>query len=160
MRVRDVLAAAVLAAGLLVTACAGPGTPVHDHGSVAGHLRIPFVPAATAGKTEVVPITVRVGERFSVKVDTSDGPFWWTRTGAPPDPRLVRLAGNFNDGSCSPGLVGCRVPYFHTLVARARGTTAMSWRYHAPGCAAAASASPSGRSCPAVTVVTFTITVR
>ena len=159
MRVRDVLAA-TLAAGLLVAACAGPRTPAHDHGSVAGHLSIPFVPAATAGKAEVVPVTVRVGERFSIKVDTSDGPFWWTQTGAPPDPRLVRLAGNFNDGSCSPGLVGCRVPYFHTLVARARGTTAMSWRYHAPGCAAAASASPPSRSCPAVTVVTFTITVR
>jgi hypothetical protein len=149
---------AVLAVSLLTASCAGPAA--HDHGRVAGHLSIPFVPAATAGKAEIIPVAVTVGERFSIKVDTSDGPYWWTQAGAAPDPRLVRLAGNFSDGSCSPGLVGCRVPYFHTLIARARGTTAMSWRYHAPGCVTApVTATPPGIACPAVTLVTFTITI-
>ncbi len=152
---------AMLAISLLLAACGGPASPAHDHGRVAGHLAIPFVPAATPGKAEIIPIAVTVGERFSIKVDTSDGPYWWTQSGAAPDPRLVQLAGNFNDGSCGPGLVGCRVPYFHTLIARARGTTAMSWRYHAPGCVTApATATPPGMACPAVTLVTFTITIR
>jgi hypothetical protein len=152
---------ATLAVSLLITACGSPAGPAHDHGRVAGHLTIPFVPAATTGKAEIIPISVTVGERFSIKVDTSDGPYWWTQSGTAPDPRLVRLAGNFNDGSCSPGLVGCRVPFFHTLFARARGTTAMSWRYHSPGCAATTgTATPPGRACPPVTLVTFTITIR
>ena len=151
---------AMLAVSLLVAACTGPAGPGHDHGRVAGHLSIPFVPATTSGTAEIVPIAVTVGERFSIKVDTSDGPYWWTEAGTAPDPRLLRLAGNFNDGSCSPGLVGCRVPYFHTLVARARGTTTMSWRYHAPGCVPApATATPPGLACPAMTLVTFTITI-
>ncbi len=50
---------------------------------------------------------------------------------------------------------------FHTLTARARGTTVMSWRYHAPGCVVApAKATPLGLACPPVTLVTFTITIR
>ena len=150
---------AMLAVSLVITACSGGGSG-HDHGRVAGHLTIPFVPAATTGKAEVIPIAATVGERFSIKVDTSDGPYWWTQAGTP-DPRLIRLAGNFNDGSCSPGLVGCRVPYFHTLTARARGTTVTSWRYHAPGCVtASATATPPGLACPPVTLVTFAITIR
>ncbi|HEY6276402.1 MAG TPA: hypothetical protein VIX86_08715 [Streptosporangiaceae bacterium] len=151
---------AALAVSLLMAACSGPHAPSHNHGVMAGHLTIPFEPAATAGKAEIIPIAVTVGQRFSIKVDTSDGPYWWAPVGPAPDPRLVRLVGNFNDGSCSPSLVGCRVPYFHTLSAHARGTTAMSWQYHDPGCVRApGTASPPSRLCPPVAIVTFTITI-
>jgi hypothetical protein len=155
---------AVFAAGLLTAAaCAGPGAPppAPDHGFVAGHLTIPFRPPATAAAADIIAITVSAGQRFSIKVDTSDGPYYWSQAGPGPDSRLLRLAGDFNDGKCAPALVGCRVPYFHTLIARVRGTTAMSWRYHDLTCPAAPkTASPPGGSCPAVTTVTFDITIR
>ncbi len=164
-RLVSVAALAVAAVVSLVTAvaCAGPAAPQprHDQGLVVAHLSIPFRPAAAAGKAEVIQIAVTVGQRFSIKVDTSDRPYYWSQAGTGPDPRLVRLAGNFDEGRCAPGLVGCRVPYFHTLVARGRGTTMVSWKYHDLRCEATPkSASPASGSCPSVTLVTFDIMVR
>src|ERR1022692_746413 len=145
---------------IAAAACAGPAA-ARDHGRVVAHLTIPFRPAAVTGKTEVIRVAVRSGQRFSVKVDTSDGPFYWNQTGRRPDARVVRLAGDFNEGSCASGMVGCRVPYFHTLLARARGTTTMSWQYHDLRCQAVRKRmTQATRSCPSVTVVTFDITVR
>lgn len=146
---------------LTAAACAGPGGQrAPDHGLVLAHLTIPFRPATASGKADLIQLTVKPGQRFSIKIDTSDGPYDWSQVTAP-DPRIARLAGNFDDGSCAPGLVGCRVPYFHTLIARTRGTTMMSWKYHDLRCEAAqAAASPPSRSCPTVTLVTFDITVR
>jgi hypothetical protein len=115
---------------------------------VVAHLAIPFRPAVAAGKADVIPIAVTAGQRFSIKVDTSDGPYAWSQAGTAPDPRTVTLAGNFNAGSCAPDLVGCRVPYFHTLITRGRGTTTMSWKYHDYRCAHAPKAAAAGsRSC-------------
>ncbi len=99
---------------------------------------------------------VSAGERFSIKVHTSDGPFWWTQQ-SKPDPGLVRLAGNFDEGSCPANAVGCRVPYFHTLIARHAGTTTMTWVYHAPSCQATPSAGSPG--CTAMATVRFDITI-
>ncbi|HUZ52621.1 MAG TPA: hypothetical protein VMU94_08825 [Streptosporangiaceae bacterium] len=145
---------------LAAAACAGPAA-ARDHGHVVAHLTIPFRPAAVTGKTEVIKVAVSSGQRFSVKVDTSDGPFFWNQTGSRPDPRVVRLAGDVNDGGCASGMVGCRVPYFHTLLARARGTTTMSWKYHDLRCQAVRKRmTQATRECPSVTVVTFYITVR
>jgi hypothetical protein len=144
---------------IAAAACAGPAA-ARDHGRVVAHLAIPYRPAAVTGKTEVIRVAVRSGQRFSIRIDTSDGPFYWNQTGRP-DSRVVRLAGDFNEGSCASGMVGCRVPYFHTLVARARGTATMSWRYHDLRCQALRKRmTQATRSCPSVTVVTFDITVR
>jgi hypothetical protein len=163
MNVRNWLTGAVFAASLLTAAaCASPGTPTaaHDHGFVAAHLTIPFRPPATAAAADIIAITVSAGRRFSIKVDTSDGPYYWSQEGPVPNPRLLRLAGDFNDGHCAPASVGCRVPYFHTLIARAAGTTAMSWRYHDLSCPPAPkAASPPSGSCPRLTTVTFDITI-
>jgi hypothetical protein len=165
------LTAAAVSGLLAVAACGGPATPSHDHGRVVAHLAIPFQPPVATGNPDIIRVTVTVGQRFSIKVDTSDGPFDWSQL-TRPDPRIAWLAGNFGDGSCAAGLVGCRVPYFHTLIARGRGTTAMSWKYHDLRCEAAqataspgpsaspgASARPGIGPCPSVTRVTFDITV-
>ncbi len=145
---------------LAAAACAGPAA-AQDHGRVVAHLTIPFRPASVTGQTEVIKVAVRSGQRFSVKIETSDGPFFWSQAGRWPDPRVVRLAGDFNDGSCASGMAGCRVPYFHTLLARARGTTTMSWKYHDLRCRSVRKRmTQATRSCPSVTVVTFDITVR
>jgi hypothetical protein len=146
---------------IAAAACAGPAA-AQDHGRVVAHLAIPFRPGAvTTGTTEVIRVAVNRGQRFSVKVETSDGPFFWNQTGRRPDPRVVRLAGDFNQGSCAAGMAGCHVPYFHTLLARARGTTTMSWRYHDLRCQAVRKRmTQATRSCPSVTIVTFDITVR
>jgi hypothetical protein len=144
---------------IAAAACAGPAS-AQDHGRVVAHLTIPFRPGAVTGTTEVIRVAVNRGQRFSVKVETSDGPFFWNQTGRP-DPRVVGLAGDFNQGSCAAGLAGCRVPFFHTLLARARGTTTMSWRYHDLHCQAVRKRmTQATRSCPSVTIVTFDITVR
>ena len=141
-------------------ACAGPAAAL-DHGRVVAQLTIPFRPAAVTGTTEVIRVAVNRGQRFSVKVDTSDGPFSWNQAGRWPDPRVVRLAGDFSQGSCASGMAGCRVPYFHTMLARARGMTTMSWRYHDLRCQAERKRmTQATRSCPSVTVVTLDITVR
>jgi hypothetical protein len=90
---------------------------------VVAELPIPLASPATP----VVNVAVSVGQRFSVKVDTSDGPYEWSEIGPAPDRQLVKLAGNFDDGHCDSKAVGCRVPYFHTLLAKTRGTTTMTW---------------------------------
>ena len=111
---------------LAVTACSGSSHRAsHDHGLVVAELPIPLASPAAP----VVKVAVTVGQRFSVKVDTSDGPYEWSQVGQAPDQKLVKVAGNFNDGHCDPKAVGCRVPYFHTLQAKARGTTTMTWHF-------------------------------
>jgi hypothetical protein len=112
-------------------ACSGSSPHVSkDHGEVVAELPIPLASPATP----VIKVDVSVGQRFSVKVDTSDGPFEWSEVGPAPDRHLVKLAGNFDDGHCDPKVVGCRVPYFHTLQAKARGTTTMTWHFQDFGC--------------------------
>jgi hypothetical protein len=56
-------------------------------------------------------------------------------------------------------MAGCRVPYFHTLIARGRGTTTLSWRYHNLRYTALPRPAQMRAECPAVTIVTFDITV-
>jgi hypothetical protein len=108
-----------------VTACGGSAAhgADRDHGVVVAELPIPL--ASSPGP--VVHVAVKVGQRFSVKVDTSDGPYEWSQVGPSPDRQLVKPTGDFNDGHCQAEAVGCRVPYFHTLQAKARGTTKMTW---------------------------------
>jgi len=149
---------AAIACTVMAAACGG-GQPAHDHGRVVAHLTIPFAPAIAPGKPDVIRVAVARGTRFSVLVDTSDGPIDWSQTGVP-SPRLLRLAGNFDDGSCAAGLVGCRVPYFHTLIAQARGATTMSWKYNDLRCEASPAPVTGTRPCPKLTTVTFDITVR
>jgi hypothetical protein len=154
-------AVALVITGLAALAGCGGPPAAHGHGRVVARLAIPFRPAAASGTAEVIRVAVRPGQRFSVKVDTSDGPYFWRQTGTGPDARIVRLAGNVNDGSCPASQVGCRVPYFHTLLARAAGTTTMSWRYHDLHCDAVRKRmTQATRACPAITTVTFVITVR
>ncbi len=141
---------------LALGACSGKGSASdHSHGQVVGQLRIPFVPSVARRPTQVIQVAVSVGERFSVKIDTSDGPFSWSQVGPLPDKHLVKLAGDFDQGSCAPNLAGCRVPYFHTLIARAKGSTTMTWRYNGT-CPAQPSPSPA---CATVATVTFDITI-
>jgi hypothetical protein len=151
------LVAGTAALALLTAGCSGARAASHDHGTVIGHLDIPFVPAHVRGRAEVVPVTVHPGERFSVLVQTSDGPYAWNQTGRP-DPGLVRLAGDFDRGTCPAMQVGCRVPYYHTLIARAPGVTVMTWNYRDFGCPQHGPA-PKGRHCLTVTHVRFRITV-
>lgn len=163
MIARRLAVVAVLGGCLLaVTACSGNGKySAHDHGKVVAHLPIPYTSRLASGKTEVIRLAVAVGERFSVKVDTSDGPLYWRQVGTAPDPLLVKVVGDFNDGHCAADLVGCRVPFFHVLAARARGTTTMSWRYHNLSCAASGKApGHAGHPCVKTATVTFRIQVR
>jgi hypothetical protein len=160
---RNALAVALTALCAVAWSVAGAAcsSTVPSHGKVAAQLTIPFAPAGIKNGTEVIPVTVGVGKRFSVKVDTSDGPFFWSQQGAAPDRRVVKLVGDFNQGSCPSADVGCRVPYFHTLLAVARGTAVMTWRYHALACGPAVpSTGQSSSACPRVTMVRFDITVR
>lgn len=154
-----VTAVAAMACALGVTACSGGGSQARAHGRVLAALPIPFRPSH-AGGAERVALGVRTGQRFAIKVATSDGPYWWTQA-ARPDGRILRVAGNFDDGHCPAGQVGCRVPYFHTLVARSPGTTTMTWRYHAPGCAVEGQKmTQASRRCANAATVIFTVTVR
>lgn len=160
--------AAVLAAvPLLAAACASGSTPHghpvvrelrenHSHGIVLGDLPIPYVPGAAGAPSKLVDINVSGGGRFAIKVDTSDGPFWWVEQGRP-DPRVARVAGQYNDGHCAAGLVGCRVPYFFTLIAEHPGKTTMTWVYHAPDCRGTPPL--GGTACQAIVKVRFDITV-
>jgi hypothetical protein len=151
------LVAGTAALALLTAGCSGARAAGHDHGTVVGRLDIPFTPAHVQGQAEVIPVTVHRGERFSVLVQTSDGPYTWNQTRRP-DPGLVRLAGDFDRGTCPSGMVGCRVPYYHTLIARAPGVTVMTWNYRdfgGPGHGPA----PKGRHRQKVTHVQFRITV-
>jgi hypothetical protein len=162
--VRSMRGTAVLlaAAAILVfaAACGIAGGTADQHGVVVGHLPIPFLPPKDArGKAEVIAVTVRAGQRFSVEVDTADAPEYWTQTGAGPDSRIVRVVGDFNAGSCPSGVEGCRVPYYHTLIARSPGTTMMTWIYNAASCRAPAILR-ARKQCPSVREVQFDIDVR
>lgn len=150
-----VTVAAILFGTVVLAACANP--PRDDHGQVVARLPIPFQSAA--GKADIIAISVAAGRRFSIKVDTSDGPYWWSQA-TPPDPRLIRLVANYDDGSCPQDLTGCRVPYFHTLLARAAGTTTMTWKYYDLSCRAETGSTPPPSPCPVVGVVRFDITIR
>jgi len=55
-------------------------------------------------------------------------------------------------------MVGCRVPYFHTLLARGQSTTTMSRWYHDYACTGPRAVRMRA-DCPAVTMVTFDIMV-
>src|SRR5689334_9193426 len=48
-------AAGAAALALLTAGCSGAGSAGHDHGTVVGHLDIPFAPAHARGRAEVVP---------------------------------------------------------------------------------------------------------
>lgn len=155
------MAVLLTAAGISVfaAACASAAPAADRHGTVIGHLAIPFLPKAAPGNADVIMVTVRAGQRFSVEVDTSDGPEWWTQAGAGPDSRIVKALGDFNIGSCPSDQAGCRVPYYHTLIARSPGTTTMTWTYHASSCRAPV-ISPARKQCPSVRDVQFDIDVR
>jgi hypothetical protein len=166
-----ILAAAALSACLFsAAACGTTSAPAasrsapaatHDHGRVVADLPIAFAPRPVFLETEIIRVTVNVGQRFSIKVGTSDGPVYWDQVGSPPDPRLVKVLGNFNDGHCPPDLVGCRVPYFHTLLALAAGTTTMTWRYHNLACQVhQMSASKVVARCARLRTVIFDIVIR
>ena len=150
-----VTVAAIVFGTAVLAACASP--PPDDHGQVVARLPIPFQSAAR--KADIIAISVAAGRRFSIKVDTSDGPYWWSQA-TPPDPRLIRLVGNYDDGSCPPDLTGCRVPYFHTLLARATGTTVMTWTYYDESCRGETGSTPPASPSPVVAVVRFDITIR
>ena len=147
--------------GLLVSGCSG-GTGRHHaraHGQVVAFLPIPYSPPLGTHGPQVMSAVVTAGQRFSVKVDTSDGPIYWAQSGAKPDPRLVRQAGDVDDGHCPKLLVGCRVPFFSVLVALRSGTTTMTWTYHALDCPATPSPAPAGRSCQRTSQVVLDIKV-
>jgi hypothetical protein len=149
---RVVVAAMAGICVLGVTACSGSSHGAsHDHGLVVAELPIPLASPATP----VVKVAVTVGQRFSVKVDTSDGPYAWGQIGQLPDRQLVRVAGNFDDGHCDQKAVGCRVPYFHTLQAKAPGTTTMTWQFHDFNCQDDLGSNPDCTN----NTVTFEITV-
>lgn len=144
---------AALVCLLGIAACASSSTSSGgpaDPGQVVADLNIPFHPGR---QPTVITVTVARGERLSIKVDTSDGPYAWLQV-TPPDPHVIKPVGNFNDGSCPTGMVGCRVPYFHTMIAKNKGTTATTWRYHdyscrkAPGGTASPTATPSPVTTP------------
>jgi hypothetical protein len=163
MKFRKWLAAGVVGASLVAaTACGGSADPAsHDHGRVVAHLPIQPPPHRVVGEHGIIHLTVPVGQRFSVKVDTSDGPFFWDEAGSPPDPRLARFVGDFNDGYCGADQYGCRVPYFHTLLARSRGTTTMTWRFHNVSCPPGRDrASKATARCTRIETVVFDITIR
>ncbi|MGI9005898.1 MAG: hypothetical protein ACR2FU_06835 [Streptosporangiaceae bacterium] len=161
-----VLAAALLTAG--ATAGCGPSgaNRTGDHGvtglgTVVAYLPIPYRVSSEAdtGSARTIRVAVRPGQRFAVKVATSDGPFVWRQVGPAPDGRLVRFVGDVNAGHCAKAAVGCRVPYFHVLRARAAGATTMTWLYRELACSPVRKKmTQSTRSC--VAAVTFDITVR
>ena len=147
-------------------AAAGCGSPdaspaTADHGRVVGYLRIPYqlTTEADTGAPRTVSVLVHPGERFAIKVATSDGPFVWRPVGPAPDGRVVRTIGNVNDGHCAAAAVGCRVPYFHVMRAKAAGHTSVTWLYRQLSCyALRKKMTQSTRSC--VASITFDITVR
>jgi hypothetical protein len=167
---------AALATVLVAVAAAGCGTAgAHhggtgndagnhwpgDHGKVVAYLPIPYQVSSDVdnGSAKTVNVTVRPGQRFSVKVATSDGPVLWRQVGPAPDGRVVSFVGDFNAGHCAKAAVGCRVPYFHILRARASGTTTMTWLYRDLACGLVRKKmTEPGRSC--VAAVAFDITVR
>lgn len=121
----------VLFGTVVLAACASP--PRDDHGQVVARLPIPF--RSAAGNADIIAISVATGRRFSIKVDTSDGPY------------------------CPQDRGGCRVPYFHTLLARATGTTTMTWKCYDLSCRAETGSTPPPSPCPVVAVVRFDITI-
>ena len=163
MLFRNAIAATVVGACLLSAAgCGRPAAPASpEHGRVVADLPISFPPLPVYLMTETIQVNVGAGQRFSIKVGTSDGPVYWSQFGSPPDPRLIKVVGDFNDGRCPADQVGCRVPYFHTLLARGRGSTTMAWRYHNLSCTARPrSSSKAVVWCPRLRTVIFDIMVR
>ncbi len=146
---------------ILTAGCGGQSAPpVHDHGAVVARLPIQFAPSGPSRGIQTIRVLVLKGQRFSIKIGTSDGPVFWSQV-SPADPHLIKVVGDFNDGHCAPGLVGCRVPFFHTLMARGRGTTSMRWRYHGLTCEVGAVQPGSARpKCAHVATVAIDITVR
>jgi len=159
MKFRKWLVAAVIGGSVLSAAAyAGLATaPGHDHGRVVALLPILSGPDPAFPEHQIIYVKVHPGQLFSIKVHTSDGPFFWDESGRPPDPRLIKTAGDFNDGHFPAGLVGCRVPYFHTLLARRAGATSMTWRFHNVSCPAGGNAAAR---CRRITTVVFDITIR
>ncbi|HEX9064040.1 MAG TPA: hypothetical protein VF843_02970 [Streptosporangiaceae bacterium] len=164
-RARILYLTALIAA--FAVAAAGCGSrrtgpqPAAGHPKVVGYLPIPYRVSAGAdiGAARVIHVVVRPGQRFAVKVATSDGPFAWRQIGRPPDRRVVRVLGDVNIGHCAAGAVGCRVPYFHVLAASRAGTTTMTWLYRELACSPQRKKmTQATRSCTAT--VTFDITVR
>ena len=131
------------------------------HGKVVAYLPIPYQVShiVDTRSARTIKVTVRPGQRFSVKVATSDSPFLWRQVGPAPDGRVVKFVGDFNSGHCVKAAVGCRVPYFHVLQAKKAGSTMMAWVYRALACSPERKrmAQPD-RSC--VAAVIFDITVR
>lgn len=162
---------ALLAGVLVAGAAAGCGYPGARHGS-AGHggenpgkvvasLSIPYQTGSgvDAGSARTVNVQLRVGQRFSIKVATSDGPFGWRQAGPAPATRIVQVVGDFNEGHCPKLAVGCRVPYFHIMRAAAVGATTMTWLYRDLACSPARKRMvQTTQSCFAA--ITFDITVR
>jgi hypothetical protein len=161
MKFRKWLAAGVVGVSLVAaTACGGSSDPAsHDHGRVVAHLPIQSPPHPTVGEHGIIHVTVAAGQRFSIKVDTSDGPYTWDEVGNPPG-RLVKFVGDFNDGHCGADSYGCRVPYFHTLLARSSGATTMTWRFRNVGCPPGRHARYGGASCTRIETVVFDLTIR
>ncbi len=157
----------VLVAGL-AAGCGAPGPHrgagnhgITEVGKVVAYLPIPYQVSSEVdtGSAKTIKVLVRPGQRFAVKVATSDGPFLWRQVGPAPDGRVVQVVGDVNAGRCPKAAVGCRVPYFHVLRARAAGTTTMTWLYRELACTPARKKmTQSTRSC--VAAVTFNITVR
>jgi hypothetical protein len=153
-------AVAILVAALGATLTAwGSGNAQPNHGSVVARLPMPFRPHAERG-IELIPVSVNVGQRFSILVGTTVAfPAYWTETGSSPDARIVQAVGDFSDGSCGD-MIGCAVPYFHTLSAQSRGTTTMTWQYRTPECRRFKHGGGGPAGCPRVTTVVFRISVR
>ena len=163
---RLVLLPALIAALAGISAGCGTHQGTRDHGivhlgKVVAYLPIPYQVSSEAdtGAARTIKVLVRPGQRFAVKVATSDGPFLWRQVGPAPDGRIVGVVGDVNAGKCPQTAVGCRVPYFHVLRARAAGTTTMTWLYRELACSPVRKKmTQSTRSC--VAAVTFDITVR
>jgi hypothetical protein len=133
---------AVLGGLLLVAGCSGasPAAP-RQIASLQVTSGYPLHPVTLQPKLARVP----AGSKFSVTVDTTDGPEAWELTTVG-HPAIVQKQASAPVGSCgSPPKAGCTVPQRYTFLARAPGTTTMVWTEYALGCAG-----QPGHRCPAV----------
>jgi hypothetical protein len=134
----------VLVGCLLLVAGCGGGSPAAAPREVAS-LRVtsgvPQHPVTLAPKAA----QVSAGSKFSVTVDTTDGPEAWELTSVG-HPAIVERQGSAPVGSCgSPPKAGCTVPLRYTFLAKTAGTTTMVWTEFALGCP-----SQPGKRCAAV----------
>jgi hypothetical protein len=143
-----IAAALALAAAVAVVVMMAGGGTAPDRGPVVARLAIPFRAVGKAGTTDVIPLRVKVGQRFSIWVDAVQYYAFWTEA-ARPYPQVVHTAGEFADATCSAQVAGCGIPYLYSFVARNRGTTTMTWKYR----------QGYTSSLPSVTLVAFDITV-